>query len=136
MKRALLVLLLLAVAAPAHAQATLDGDYDVSSKSWNGLSTWARVVDGLGLELDIVTTLEWSDLGEQDILVLLYPLRRVDPGKVADFVHAGGHVIVGDDFGEAGDAMPVPGMGWFSVCTDSEGNEFGLWQTDPSASMP
>jgi predicted enzyme related to lactoylglutathione lyase len=38
--------------------------------------------------------------------------------------------------GEAGDALPVPGMGWFSVCTDNEGNEFGLWQNDPSASLP
>jgi predicted enzyme related to lactoylglutathione lyase len=32
--------------------------------------------------------------------------------------------------------MPVPGMGWFSLCTDTEGNDFGLWQTDPNASMP
>ena len=38
--------------------------------------------------------------------------------------------------GEAGDALPVPGMGWFATCTDNEGNEFGLWQTDPSASAP
>jgi len=38
--------------------------------------------------------------------------------------------------GEAGDAMPVPGMGWFSICTDNEGNEFGLWQNDPAAQMP
>ena len=38
--------------------------------------------------------------------------------------------------GEASDAMPVPGMGWFSTCSDVEGNEFGLWQTDPDASMP
>jgi predicted enzyme related to lactoylglutathione lyase len=35
--------------------------------------------------------------------------------------------------GEAGDAMPVPSMGWFAVCKDNVGNEFGLWQTDPSA---
>jgi predicted enzyme related to lactoylglutathione lyase len=42
---------------------------------------------------------------------------------------------VGELGGEAGDAMPVPSMGWFAVCTDTEGNEFGLWQTDPSASM-
>jgi predicted enzyme related to lactoylglutathione lyase len=35
--------------------------------------------------------------------------------------------------GEAGDALPVPGMGWFALCEDTEGNEFGLWQTDPSA---
>ena len=35
--------------------------------------------------------------------------------------------------GEAGEAMPVPTMGWFAICQDTEGNEFGLWQTDPSA---
>ena len=28
--------------------------------------------------------------------------------------------------GQAGDAMPVPGMGWFAYCTDVGGNEFGL----------
>jgi predicted enzyme related to lactoylglutathione lyase len=38
--------------------------------------------------------------------------------------------------GEAGEAMPVPGMGWFSLCTDTEGNEFGLWQHDPDAAAP
>ncbi len=35
--------------------------------------------------------------------------------------------------GEAGDAMPVPGMGWFATCDDNQGNGFGLWQTDPGA---
>jgi hypothetical protein len=38
--------------------------------------------------------------------------------------------------GEAGEAIPVPGMGWFSICKDTEGNEFGLWQNDPSAAPP
>jgi predicted enzyme related to lactoylglutathione lyase len=38
--------------------------------------------------------------------------------------------------GEADDPLPVPGMGWFAVCKDSEGNDFGLWQTDPSAPAP
>jgi uncharacterized protein len=37
--------------------------------------------------------------------------------------------------GQAGDPMPVPSMGWFVTCTDPHGNEFGLWQTDPSAQM-
>jgi len=37
--------------------------------------------------------------------------------------------------GEASDAMPVPSMGWFSTCSDVEGNDFGLWQTDPNATM-
>ena len=38
--------------------------------------------------------------------------------------------------GEANEPMPVPNMGWFATCTDPHGNEFGLWQTDPSAQMP
>jgi predicted enzyme related to lactoylglutathione lyase len=38
--------------------------------------------------------------------------------------------------GEAGEALPVPNMGWFVVCTDNQGNEFGLWQNDESASAP
>jgi predicted enzyme related to lactoylglutathione lyase len=38
--------------------------------------------------------------------------------------------------GEAGDPMPVPSLGWFSTCKDVEGNAFGLWQTDPNASLP
>ena len=35
--------------------------------------------------------------------------------------------------GEASDRSPVPTHGWFSVCTDSEGNAFRLWQSDSSA---
>jgi uncharacterized protein len=38
--------------------------------------------------------------------------------------------------GEADDPMPVPNMGWFATCKDPQGNEFGLWQTDPSAQAP
>ena len=38
--------------------------------------------------------------------------------------------------GEAADPMPVPSMGWFAVCRDTESNEFGLWQNDPSAPTP
>lgn len=28
---------------------------------------------------------------------------------------------------------PVPGMGWFAHCKDTEGNVFALWEDDPSA---
>ena len=38
--------------------------------------------------------------------------------------------------GEADDPMPVPSMGWFATCKDPHGNEFGLWQNDPSAPAP
>jgi predicted enzyme related to lactoylglutathione lyase len=35
--------------------------------------------------------------------------------------------------GEAEEVQPVPGMGWFAICKDTEGNPFGLWQNDPNA---
>jgi predicted enzyme related to lactoylglutathione lyase len=35
--------------------------------------------------------------------------------------------------GSAEDKMPVPTMGWFAACKDSEGNAFHLWQSDSSA---
>ena len=35
--------------------------------------------------------------------------------------------------GESDDPMPVPQMGWFVTCQDPHGNDFGLWQNDPSA---
>jgi uncharacterized protein len=35
--------------------------------------------------------------------------------------------------GQAGDKTPVPTHGWFSACTDSEGNAFSLWQGDANA---
>lgn len=38
--------------------------------------------------------------------------------------------------GQGDDKMAVPGMGWFARCQDTEGNAFGLWETDESASPP
>ena len=38
--------------------------------------------------------------------------------------------------GEADAPMPVPAMGWFATCKDTQGNDFGLWQTDASAPAP
>src|SRR3954454_2102778 len=35
--------------------------------------------------------------------------------------------------GSAEAKPPVPGMGWFAACHDSEGNAFSLWQTDSTA---
>jgi predicted enzyme related to lactoylglutathione lyase len=69
-------------------------------------------------------------------------ITNMEPGKSGTRVYFavdeinGGVERVKELGGEAGDAMPVPQMGWFAVCKDIEGNEFGLWQTDPSAPAP
>ena len=35
--------------------------------------------------------------------------------------------------GQADDKQPVPTMGWFTACRDTEGNAFSLWQADSNA---
>ena len=35
--------------------------------------------------------------------------------------------------GSAEDKQPVPTHGWFAPCTDTEGNNFSLWQADTNA---
>jgi predicted enzyme related to lactoylglutathione lyase len=35
--------------------------------------------------------------------------------------------------GSAEAKAPVPTMGWFAACVDTEGNHFSLWQTDSNA---
>ena len=38
--------------------------------------------------------------------------------------------------GDADEKQPIPSIGWFARCKDSEGNEFSLYQSDESAPMP
>ena len=35
--------------------------------------------------------------------------------------------------GQAEDKQPIPHVGWFARCTDTEGNSFSLYQRDESA---
>ena len=69
-------------------------------------------------------------------------ITNMEPGKKGtrayfsvDDINAGAARVT-ELGGTASDAMPVPQMGWFATCTDPQGNEFGLWQTDSSAPMP
>jgi predicted enzyme related to lactoylglutathione lyase len=38
--------------------------------------------------------------------------------------------------GQADDPQPIPTVGWFARCTDTEGNAFSLFQPDESVPMP
>ena len=43
---------------------------------------------------------------------------------------------VRDNGGEADDKQPIPSVGWFARCKDTEGNAFSLFQADESVPMP
>ncbi len=79
-----------------------------------------------------------TQIGEQQGLAI----TNMEPGKRGtrayfdvDDINAGA-ARVRELGGDAADPMPVPQMGWFSTCKDPHGNEFGLWQIDPSAPTP
>ena len=68
-------------------------------------------------------------------------ISNMEPGKKGtrayfdvDDINAGAARVT-ELGGEAGEATPVPSMGWFAICKDVDGNEFGLWQTDENAGM-
>ena len=43
---------------------------------------------------------------------------------------------VRDQGGEADDKQPIPEIGWFARCKDTEGNSFSLFQPDDSVQPP
>jgi hypothetical protein len=96
-------------AAPGRAHAD-DGDYDPRSTAWNGMASFVGLAEGMGFSVSPVSSLEWGDLSSEDILVLIYPLQRVDPARLGAFVQAGGNVVIADDFGEGKDAMQGLGL--------------------------
>lgn len=69
-------------------------------------------------------------------------ITDMEPGKIGtrtyfdvDDIDAG-VARVGELGGQSGDKMPVPSMGWFAICKDPHGNDFGIWQTDENAPVP
>ena len=38
--------------------------------------------------------------------------------------------------GTADDKQPIPHVGWFAHCTDTEGNRFGVFESDESVGPP
>jgi uncharacterized protein len=38
--------------------------------------------------------------------------------------------------GSAEDKQPIPGIGWYARCEDTEGNSFSLFQADESVAIP
>ncbi len=69
----------------------------------------------------------------------VYPQQQGETGLISYFavenIDAAGQKIQ-ELGGKVEGKEPVPGMGWYARATDTEGNEFSLWQTDDSAPQP
>ena len=117
------------VAAPAVARAQTDADvgpgdptsaplpgadYDPDSTAWNGLTRLVALARGMGLEVYAPEQIDWNELGSGDILVILYPMQRLQPTHVAAFVRNGGRLLLADDFGDSSETL-----GYFSILRGS-----------------
>ncbi len=86
--------------------AALAADFDPVSAEWNGLTRLQKdVAEGASVQIQARTTLDWAQVDEHDVLLVLAP--QVAPhGAALDsltrFVDAGGRLIVVDDFAKGG----------------------------------
>jgi uncharacterized protein len=69
----------------------------------------------------------------------VYPRFSGEKGPVVYFdtvVIDGSIAKVRENGGQADDKQPIPHVGWFARCSDTEGNDFSLYQSDESVQPP
>jgi uncharacterized protein len=59
--------------------------------------------------------------------------RGIRPYFLVEDIDAG-IIRVTELHGEVYEKMQIPGSGWFALCRDPHGNQFGLWQNARAAS--
>ena len=103
-------------------------DVDRAQGFWSGVFGW-EVGPPMSPEMDYRLFSTGEDqggglyAGEPGSLDVYFDTDDIDAsiGKV----RSGG--------GESSDKQPIPGIGWFANCKDTEGNAFNLFQADEAA---
>ncbi len=99
---------------------------------WEGLGGWSIESAGMeGIDYRMFQDDGWGGA--------VYPQQEGEQGPV---IYFGSDDIDADLAkvrelgGEAQNKEPIPGIGWFARCKDTEGNPFSLYQSDESAPPP
>ena len=105
-------------------------DADRAQRFWSGLFGWSFEDSGMpGMDYRI-------GQADEQIGVAVFPSEDLSgyPNYYfqVDDIEAS-MVKVRELDGKTEEKMPVPGMGWFALCKDSEANAFHLWQADSTA---
>jgi predicted enzyme related to lactoylglutathione lyase len=106
-------------------------DLERGRKFWEGVGGWS--VNDAGMEG--MQYLMWQE-GDQGGAI--YSME----GQSGTTLYLGTEDIdsdlakVQDLGGESEGKQPIPHIGWFARCKDSEGNEFSLFQSDESVAPP
>jgi predicted enzyme related to lactoylglutathione lyase len=106
-------------------------DMDRAERFWEGVGGWSIESAGMeGMDYRMFQDDGWGGA--------VYPKMDMD-GPV---IYFGSDDIDADIAkvrelgGEGGDKEPIPHVGWFARCKDTEGNSFSLFQTDESVAPP
>ena len=97
---------------------------------WTGVFGWT-FADPMGAEYWMTRTGEeqggavYSPEGEASGLLAYFDTDNIE--VTIEQVRAGG--------GTANDRQPIPHVGWFAHCTDTEGNRFGVFESDESVTV-
>ncbi len=80
--------------------------FDLIGTDWEGCSDFVRLAHEELSETRVISTsqIDYSTLTPEDSLILLHPEKTLDVMSLTRFMHAGGRVILLDDYG-TGDAL-------------------------------
>jgi predicted enzyme related to lactoylglutathione lyase len=108
------------------------GDADRGEAFWERFAGWS--IEGEAME-----GVDYRMFQEEGWGGAVYPRQAGEQGPIV-YLDSD---AVDDDLakvrelgGEAGDKQPIPHVGWFARCKDTEGNPFSLFQSDPSVPSP
>ena len=108
-------------------------DADRGTKFWEGVGGWS--LNDAGMPGGQYLMFQEGDQGGA-----VYKMEGAQPSGTT--IYLGSDNIdtdlakVRELGGEAEDKQPIPSIGWFARCKDSEGNEFSLFQSDESVPAP
>jgi predicted enzyme related to lactoylglutathione lyase len=104
-------------------------DVDRAQGFWSGVFGWEISPSGMpGMDYRLFRTGEDQGgglmAGEPGSLAVYFDTDDIE--ATIEKVRSGG--------GDSTDRQPIPGIGWFANCKDTEGNAFNLYQSDEGAS--
>jgi predicted enzyme related to lactoylglutathione lyase len=108
------------------------GDANRGERFWEGFAGWT--IESAGME-----GLDYRMFQEEGWGGAVYPRMEDDSSTT---IYLGSDDIDADLAkvrelgGEADDKQPIPHVGWFARCKDTEGNGFSLFQSDESVAAP
>ncbi|MGH3625591.1 MAG: VOC family protein [Sciscionella sp.] len=114
--------------APQRAIAFYQTVFGWKFEQWEDRAYWL-IATGEGPGIDGGLVPRQGPEPEMDEPLAAFPVTM----SVADIDEMLAKVVIADGIVVVG-KNAVPGVGWLAYCKDTEGNVFGLMQTDPDAS--